>query len=104
ARLQRGGLRHHGRRGPAHPRHAGLSRSRIREERPARRAPPRRKAGVAMYPRLLTIPAFDLLGKNIGPLTLHTYGVLLAIAFLTGLWVASRQATGARLDPARGTA
>ena len=45
-----------------------------------------------MYPRLLTIPVpeFDLLGRHIGPLTLHTYGVLLAIAFLAGLWVARR--------------
>ena len=56
-----------------------------------------------MHPKLLTLPAFDLLGRNIGPLTLHTYGVLLAIAFITGLWVASRQAKGAGLDPARVT-
>ena len=50
--------------------------------------------------KLLTLPAFELLGRNIGPLTLHTYGVLLAIAFLTGLWVASRQAKAAGLDAA----
>jgi len=56
-----------------------------------------------MHPKLLTLPAFDLLGRNIGPLTLHTYGVLLAIAFITGLWVASRQAKAAGLDPARVT-
>jgi phosphatidylglycerol:prolipoprotein diacylglycerol transferase len=56
-----------------------------------------------MFPRLLTIPAFDLLGKSIGPLTLHTYGVLLAIAFLTGLWIASREARRAGLDSARVT-
>ncbi len=29
---------------------------------------------------------------SVGPVTLHTYGVLLAIAFLAGLWVTSRQA------------
>lgn len=56
-----------------------------------------------MYPRLLTIPAFDLLGKNIGPLTLHTYGVLLAIAFLAGLWIAGREARRAGLDSGRVT-
>ena len=56
-----------------------------------------------MHPKLLTLPAFDLLGRNIGPLTLHTYGVLLAIAFITGLWVASRQARAAGLDAARVT-
>jgi len=56
-----------------------------------------------MHPKLLTLPAFDLLGRHIGPLTLHTYGVLLAIAFITGLWVASRQAKSAGLDSARVT-
>jgi len=45
-----------------------------------------------MYPRLLTVPAFELAGRSVGPFTLHTYGVLLAIAFLAGLWVATRQA------------
>jgi phosphatidylglycerol---prolipoprotein diacylglyceryl transferase len=56
-----------------------------------------------LHPKLLTLPAFDLLGRSIGPLTLHTYGVLLAIAFVTGLWVASRQAKAAGLDAARVT-
>ncbi len=56
-----------------------------------------------MHPKLITLPAFDLLGRNIGPLTLHTYGVLLAVAFIAGLWVASRQAKAAGLDPARVT-
>jgi phosphatidylglycerol:prolipoprotein diacylglycerol transferase len=56
-----------------------------------------------MHPKLLTLPAFDLIGRTIGPLTLHTYGVLLAIAFITGLWVASRQARAAGLDAARVT-
>jgi phosphatidylglycerol:prolipoprotein diacylglycerol transferase len=54
-----------------------------------------------MYPRLLTIPAFDLLGRTLGPFTLHTYGVLLAIAFLVGLLVVSRQAKRAGLDSGR---
>jgi phosphatidylglycerol:prolipoprotein diacylglycerol transferase len=56
-----------------------------------------------MHPKLLTLPAFDLLGRSIGPLTLHTYGALLAIAFITGLWVASRQAKSAGLDASRVT-
>ena len=51
-----------------------------------------------MHPRLLTIPSFDLIGKTWGPFTLHTYGFLLAVAFLLGLWVASRQAKRAGLD------
>jgi len=56
-----------------------------------------------MHARLFTLPGFDLLGRHIGPLTLHTYGVLLAIAFITGLWVASRQAKASSLDAARVT-
>jgi phosphatidylglycerol:prolipoprotein diacylglycerol transferase len=56
-----------------------------------------------MHPRLLTIPEFDLLGRTLGPFTLHTYGFLLAVAFLAGLWVASRQAKRAGLDTGRVT-
>lgn len=51
-----------------------------------------------MYPRLYTLEPFDFLGRNIGPLTLPTYGVLLAIAFMVGLFVAGRQAKRAGLD------
>jgi phosphatidylglycerol:prolipoprotein diacylglycerol transferase len=54
-----------------------------------------------MHPRLLTLPAFDVLGRTFGPFTLHTYGVLLAIAFLAGLWVVSRQAKRAGMDSGR---
>jgi len=54
-----------------------------------------------VYPRLFTLPAFDLFGSTIGPLTLHTYGVILAVAFVAGLWMASQQARKAGLDPAR---
>ncbi len=56
-----------------------------------------------MHPRLLTLPAFDLFGRSWGPFTLHAYGLLLALAFLAGLWVASRQAKKARLDANRVT-
>jgi phosphatidylglycerol:prolipoprotein diacylglycerol transferase len=54
-----------------------------------------------MYPRIFTLPEFDLLGRHIGPLTLHSYGVLLAIAFLAGLWIAGREARREGLDQAR---
>jgi phosphatidylglycerol---prolipoprotein diacylglyceryl transferase len=54
-----------------------------------------------VFPRLFTIPAFQLLGRDLGPFTLHSYGLLLAVAFLTGLYVASRQARKAGLDPNR---
>ncbi len=54
-----------------------------------------------MYPRLFTLPSFELFGRNVGPLTLHTYGVLLAVAFLLGLWMAARQARREGLDAAR---
>jgi phosphatidylglycerol:prolipoprotein diacylglycerol transferase len=56
-----------------------------------------------MHPKLLTLPSFDLMDRTIGPLTLHTYGFLLAIAFITGLWVASREAKAAGLDGSRVT-
>jgi phosphatidylglycerol:prolipoprotein diacylglycerol transferase len=51
-----------------------------------------------MYPRLYTLRAFHLLGHVLGPYTLPTYGVLIAIAFLTGLYVAGRQAKREGLD------
>ncbi len=56
-----------------------------------------------MFPRLFTIPAFDLFGRNLGPLTLHSYGVLLAIAFLAGLYVAARLAKRDGLDASKVT-
>ena len=54
-----------------------------------------------MHPKLITLPAFELFGRHLGPFTLHTYGVLLAIAFLAGLWIAGRQARKAGLDSNR---
>lgn len=52
-----------------------------------------------MYPRLFTLPQFTLFSTSIGPLTLHTYGVLLALAFVAGLWIAARHARREKLDP-----
>jgi len=54
-----------------------------------------------MYPRLFTLPAFDAFGRTFGPLTLHSYGFLLAVAFLAGLFVVSSQAKKARMDATR---
>ena len=54
-----------------------------------------------MFPRLFTLPAFDLFGRSFNNLTLHTYGALLAIAFLAGLWIAHREAKRTGMDAAR---
>jgi phosphatidylglycerol---prolipoprotein diacylglyceryl transferase len=43
-----------------------------------------------MHPRLFTIPGLHW--------TIHAYGLLLAIAFLAGLWLTAREARRARLD------
>jgi phosphatidylglycerol:prolipoprotein diacylglycerol transferase len=42
-----------------------------------------------MYPKLY----------DFGPLTIHTYGLLLALAFIAGIWLASRNAAKAGLNP-----
>jgi phosphatidylglycerol:prolipoprotein diacylglycerol transferase len=54
-----------------------------------------------MHPRLFDIPLFGLFGRQ--HVSLHTYGLLLAVAFIAGLWIAHRQARRAGLDPARVT-
>jgi phosphatidylglycerol---prolipoprotein diacylglyceryl transferase len=54
-----------------------------------------------LFPRLFTLPAFDLFGKSFNNLTLHTYGALLAIAFLAGLWISHREAKRTGMDAAR---
>jgi phosphatidylglycerol:prolipoprotein diacylglycerol transferase len=38
---------------------------------------------------------------ELGPITIYTYGVLLATAYLVGLWLAARRARAAGLDHAR---
>ena len=52
-----------------------------------------------MYPKLFTIPAFDLFGRHLGPFSLHMYGVLLVAALLAALWLAGRLAKKHGLDP-----
>ncbi len=42
-----------------------------------------------MYPKI----------SDIGPVTIHTYGLLLAVAFIAGIWLASRNAAKAGIDP-----
>ena len=54
-----------------------------------------------MFPRLFQIPAFTLLGRSVGPIPIHSYGLLLATAFLVALWVAGRQARKDGLDAGR---
>jgi phosphatidylglycerol:prolipoprotein diacylglycerol transferase len=50
-----------------------------------------------VHPRLFTLPAFELFGRNVGPLALPTYGILLVLGMLAGLWVVTRQARKAGL-------
>jgi phosphatidylglycerol:prolipoprotein diacylglycerol transferase len=52
-----------------------------------------------VHPRLFTVPAFDLLGRNVGPLIMPTYGILLVLGMLAGLWIVTRQARKAGLVP-----
>ena len=50
-----------------------------------------------MYPRLFEIPAIF----GIGPLTIYTYGVMLAAAYLAGLQLAIVRGRKAGLDSGR---
>ena len=58
-----------------------------------------------MHPILLRIPVPEFLqALHIGPtLTLYSYGFLLAVAFMAGLWVASREARRQGQDAGRVT-
>jgi len=47
-----------------------------------------------MFPILFRIPI-----PGIGPVTIHTYGVLLVVAFLVAIWVARRLARREGIDP-----
>lgn len=51
-----------------------------------------------MFPKLFTIPGFDLFGRTLGPFSLHTYGLLLVAALLAALWLAGRLAGRQGLD------
>ena len=54
-----------------------------------------------MHTRMFTLPPFHAFGAELGPFVLHTYGVILAVGFLAGLFVAAWQAKKAGLDAAR---
>lgn len=45
-----------------------------------------------MHPVFFTIEAFELFGRTFGPLNIHAYGVFLALAFLSGMTLAAREA------------
>ena len=42
-----------------------------------------------MYPKIL----------DLGPVTIHTYGLLLAVAFIAGIWITSRNARRSGINP-----
>jgi hypothetical protein len=39
-----------------------------------------------------SLPAVHPIAFHLGPLTIHWYGVMIALAFLAGLWTATRRA------------
>ena len=52
-----------------------------------------------MFPKLFTIPPFELFGRDFGPFSLHMYGLLLVAALLSALWLAGYLARKQGLDP-----
>lgn len=52
-----------------------------------------------MFPKLFTIPVFELLGRSFGPFSLHMYGILLVTALLAALWLSGVLARKEGLDP-----
>lgn len=52
-----------------------------------------------MYPILIKIPLFGLLGREYLPI--YSYGVMVALGFLAGSWFVSRQARRLSEDPAK---
>ena len=54
-----------------------------------------------MYPRLLEFGPFTIFGNDIGTITVYTYGILLAAAYLLGLKLAMVRGKSRQLDEAR---
>lgn len=52
-----------------------------------------------MYPKLLTIPQFDILKYKIGPITIYSWGTFVALGFLIGILLAMRWAKRENIDP-----
>jgi phosphatidylglycerol:prolipoprotein diacylglycerol transferase len=51
-----------------------------------------------MYPRLLELGPFPIFGFELGPITVYSYGVLLAAAYLLALYFSVRRARAMGLD------
>ncbi len=52
-----------------------------------------------MYPKLLTIPQFNILKYKIGPITIYSWGTFVALGFLIGILFAMRWAKKENIDP-----
>jgi phosphatidylglycerol:prolipoprotein diacylglycerol transferase len=52
-----------------------------------------------MYPKLLTIPQFNILKYKIGPITIYSWGTFVALGFLVGILLAMRWAKKENIDP-----
>ncbi len=46
-----------------------------------------------MLPILFTIPKIHLGSQNLGPFPIHSYGVMIVVSFLVGMWLIKRRAT-----------
>ncbi|MDI6704043.1 MAG: prolipoprotein diacylglyceryl transferase [bacterium] len=51
-----------------------------------------------MYPVLFTIKPFTVFSFQIGPISLYSYGLCVALAFLAGIWVAIKKAEHAQIE------
>lgn len=54
-----------------------------------------------MHPILYTFGPFHIGGRQIGPIQIHSFSVMLIIAFLLGVWIARRRAPKFGFDPGK---
>jgi len=54
-----------------------------------------------MHPILFTFGPFHVSGSTVGPIQVHSFSVMLILAFLGGLWLARRRAPKFGFDPAK---
>ena len=54
-----------------------------------------------MHPILFTIPPFHVFGLRLGDWQVHSFGVLMVVAFFAGLWLVRKRAPSRGLDPNR---
>ena len=45
-----------------------------------------------MLPILFTIPKFKVGPLSLGPMAIHTYGVMIVVSFMAGMWLVRRRA------------